>query len=197
MQLKEIIAQPKLLSLAVEDSFVVELACLVDRHQRTMDMRVQFVQMNNESNDVLFPIFLGHELIHVLCPVLDVRFPCHLRVVSIRPFLNGLIAESQTSHLFARTAKDHIDHSAILPFLQALVRVFDATTDEISPHSCRNTMLFVNSLDYTALSNLKIKVVTSRIIVTSTVCFLQRLLSTLTKMLCTLSLTHAFLSLNV
>ena len=40
MESEIIVTQPELLSFAVEYTFVVELACLVNRHQRTMDMRV-------------------------------------------------------------------------------------------------------------------------------------------------------------
>ena len=62
-------------------------------------MRVFLVQMNDESEDVVLPIFLGQELIHILCPVLDVLLTCQMRVVSPQVIVKFLVTESQPSHL--------------------------------------------------------------------------------------------------
>ena len=173
MQLKIVVAQSELLPLAVEDTLVVELTRLVDGHQRAVDMRVQLIQVNNKGHDVFLPIFLGHKLIHILCPVLDVLLTSHLRIIRIRSLPDGLVTECQSSHLVTGTAKNHIDYGAVLPLLQSFVRVFDATTDEVCLHSCRDAVLFVNRLDDTALANLKVQMLAGHVIVSLTLCFFQ------------------------
>ena len=65
-----------------EDTFPRDTICLrVNRNQGAMCMRVDFIKVYIETDDVLFAIFVCHEPIHILCPFLDVLLTGDTRVV--------------------------------------------------------------------------------------------------------------------
>ena len=146
------------LRTATENLLEFEFSFLVDGHKGAMRMRVRLVEVYDKSENILFPIFLGNELVHILCPFLNVLLPLQLGVVGIVSFFKLLVAESQFPHLVSGTTKDKIDNSPLRNLDFPNVWIINATGCKVILHSCRNTMLLVNHSDDTPTRHFKVQV---------------------------------------
>ena len=196
MQLDELLTELQF-CLTAEYLLKLKLTLLIDGHERTVRMRVFLVQMNDESKDVILPIFLGQKLVHVLCPVLDVLLTSQMRVVFAKILVEFLVTESQVSHLVTRTAENQVDDGTILRMLQSLVLIPYATPVKIGLHPLRDAVSLVNLRDDTTSGHFKVQMLTGEIIVPLTLGELQRLFCILSQMFGTLRFGHAFLCLDV
>ena len=196
MQLDELLTELQF-CLTAEYLLELKLALLIDGHEGTVRMRVFLVQVNDEGKDVILPIFLGQELVHVLCPVLDVLLTSQMRVILAKILVEFLVTECQVSHLVTRTTENQVDNGTVLRMIQSLVLVPYATPVKIGLHPLRDAVSLVNLRDDTTSGHFKVQMLTGEIIVPLTLRELQRLFCILSQMFGALRFGHAFLCLDV
>ena len=80
------------------EDFLVRKATILDWQKRTVDMRVQFIQMYNECSDVLLTISATNELINILGPAFNVTLPFDAGIVRTFFKVHLLRTESKFLH---------------------------------------------------------------------------------------------------
>ena len=107
--------------------FVGEFISFVYRKKCEMSVRIGLIEVDNERYDILFTISSGEEIIHILCPVLNILCSLDMRIVSSLRQINRLTAECNFMHPFTGTAKNEVYHRTVLWFIEPHIRVNDAT----------------------------------------------------------------------
>ena len=122
-------------------------AAVFDRQQRTVYMRVYFIEVYNEGGDVLLAVSAADKRIDILRPAFDVALPLDVGIV--RPLIEIYLlrTERQFAHAVPGTAEDDIDHRAVFRFVQPLVGVLDPAPVQYFSHPFRNTAAFVDGTD--------------------------------------------------
>jgi len=92
---------------------------------------VGLVEVYNESCNILFTIFLGHEIIHIHCPLLNGSIACDVRVVGSTLIVDLLVTKGQFSHSVTGTLKDDIGNCIPSPWvisIKASIWIQDTTS---------------------------------------------------------------------
>lgn len=132
-------------------------------------MRIFLIEVNIESNDVVFAPFVAGESVNILCSILDVFTAGYVRVVRAMFPINCLISECQLVHPVAASSEDDVDNGAavrLLAFpLHLLIRVGDSTNPQCLAHPIRDVFRGVNRLNNATLCNLKVEMSTGYIVI--------------------------------
>ena len=113
--------------LTMEDFLEGKLLILINRKERTVDVRILLIAMDDEGDDVFLSIFICHKAIDVLCPLFYFGHSPDMLVATLAFKIYLLIAKGKFTHTFRRTAKDEIHHGSETWLCQSLIGVFDAT----------------------------------------------------------------------
>ena len=127
-------------------------------------MRIGFVQVYDESDDVLLTVFVRNKAVNILCPFLNVLASGKMRIVRSMSQIHLLVTECQFRHTLTRASEDEIDHSAEARLCQSLVGVFDSTAPQDVSHALRDASALVNGIDLAA-PNLEVEPLTAAVVV--------------------------------
>ena len=91
-------------------------------------MRIGFIEMDNESDNIFFAPFVTCRSVHILYLTFNIRTSFYAGVVSTLYKIHLLISESYFKHTLTVTAKNEVDNRSILGNLPIFIRGFDATS---------------------------------------------------------------------
>ena len=86
--------------LTMEDFLEGELLILVNRKKRTVDVRILFIAVNDEGDDVFLSIFICHKAVDVLCPLFYFWHSPNVIITTFAFKIYLLIAKGKLSHAF-------------------------------------------------------------------------------------------------
>ena len=84
----------------MEDFLEGELLILVYRQKRTVDVRIFFIAVNDEGDDVFLSIFICHKAVDVLCPLFYFWHSTDMLVTILAFKIYLLVAKGKLSHTF-------------------------------------------------------------------------------------------------
>lgn len=86
--------------LTMEDLLEGELLILVNWQKRTVDVRIFFIAVDDEGDEVFLSIFICHKAIDVLCPLFYFWHSPDMLVTFLAFKIHLLIAKGKLSHAF-------------------------------------------------------------------------------------------------
>ena len=86
--------------LTMEDFLEGELLIFINWQKRTVDVRIFFIAVDDEGNDVFLSIFTCHKAVDVLCPLFYFGHSTDMLVTTLAFKIYLLIAKGKLSHTF-------------------------------------------------------------------------------------------------
>ena len=151
------------LVLAGEDLLVGKPA-VTDWQKGAVDVRIGFVEMYDEGDDVFLTVFVRNEAVNIPRPLLDVGAAVEMGVIRSVCQIEGLGAEGKLVHAVAGAAEDEVDDGAELGFGEAGVGVFDASGGKDGSHALGDATGLVDGTDL-AGTDLEVEVGTGAVVV--------------------------------
>lgn len=111
----------------MKDFFESELIFFIYWQERTVDVRILFVAVNDKGDDIFFSIFIGYKAIDVLCPLLYFWHSSDMPIAILTFKIHLLIAKGKLTHSLRRASKDEIHYCTKARLCKSLVGVFYAT----------------------------------------------------------------------
>ena len=108
--------------------FEYRLFVLVYWQKSHVNMRIGFIEMDNESDNIFFAPFVTCRSVHILYLTFNIRTSFYAGVGSTLYKIHLLISESYFKHTLTVTAKNEVDNRSILGNLPIFIRGFDATS---------------------------------------------------------------------
>ena len=86
--------------LTMEDFLEGELLILINRQERTVDVRIFLIAVDDEGDDVFLSIFICHKAVDVLCPLFYFWHSTDVIITILAFKIHLLIAKGKLSHTF-------------------------------------------------------------------------------------------------
>ena len=98
-------------------------------------MRVGFVKMDIEANNVIFTKTLCYKVIYFNSPFLDVFISCQVRIVCPFSEINLLVSEGYLQHAVSASSENHLGKNTLFPlYILSGIWVLDSTSRQVFIH---------------------------------------------------------------
>ena len=96
-----------------------------------MNMRIFLIEVDIETDYIVFAPLVAGESVNILCPILDVFTAGDVRIVRSMLQINCLTSECQLVHSVATSSEDDVDNGAAVRLLafpfHLIIRVGNST----------------------------------------------------------------------
>src|SRR5574344_266997 len=155
-----------LFRLPMKYLLVREFSLLCNWQNRAMDMWTFLIEMRIKANNIILTPLLTCEAVLVKSPLFHFRHTLDMGIISLAVKIHILSAKSQFHHAVMVALKYYLCQRVSGRALLTLIWVFQAKYSKTLCHALKDGLRFVDRLYLTAFDNLKVQVVTSRVILT-------------------------------
>ena len=86
--------------LTMEDFLEGKLLIFINRKERTVDVRILLIAVDDEGDDVFLSIFISHKAVDVLCPLFYFGHSTDMLIATLAFKIYLLITKGKLSHAF-------------------------------------------------------------------------------------------------